>query len=264
MTAIRLSAEEQHSLCQEISAALTERLTEWDAIRFTWCSIGGYATEAVLFVRKTASDVYYGYNVPDTASKLCGRLKRGMYDPRVGTWFEMKLEMRSGEPFEVTFDYDNEPRGVFLPEHWAKELARFPRESSHIPDWLQKQLDQVPNLYMGIYPDPSRRQGDPFTPGIPEIVEAFKAHGWSVGPGQYPGEAELSTGWARLWSLSNPQVFRFSGRLAPERWDDLVSLLTEMGWNFGAELRDGDQVVHNVDPARPTSVEPSSENESEM
>jgi hypothetical protein len=177
-----------------------------------------------------------------------------MYEPGVGTWFTMTYELHSDGRFQAAFDYDTKPACAFIPEAYASELARFPRDPEHIPAWLQDQLDRVPNLYMTIHPDPATRPDDDGqAPDPDEVVASLVAQGWRVRANERRDGAELSNEWARLEALASPWQIRLAGKLDPDRWDDFVALFTHLDWNFGAELYDeNDDMVRKVDPQRPT------------
>jgi hypothetical protein len=151
--------------------------------------------------------------------------------------------------YTTDFDYDGEPEEAScLPEHYAREVARFFRDPEHVPEWLKAALDRVPNLYAAVYAEPGERYEDEIGPHLGETARAFKDEGWSLGPGEFDGEWEFSTDWARLETMSRYGLIRVAGTLEPGRWDDLVAFFTRQDWNFGASLYEGEEIVATVDP----------------
>lgn len=64
-----------------------------------------------------------------------------MYQKSRCTWFSMRYTITP------TTHYDDPPKFLFSPSHHAyvDDLARFPRDPEHIPDWLQQKIDEANN-----------------------------------------------------------------------------------------------------------------------
>jgi hypothetical protein len=248
-----LSVESQEEILREIAQELIEGLRPgWSQAILRWSGVVGGGAMAALRVRD-AEGRDRGDDLPDGVSALCGRLKNGMYRPGRGTWFTMTFTLSAAGTYTTGFDYDGDPAVAgFRPEHYAKEVAHFPRDPEHVPDWLKAVLDQVPNLYAAVYAEPGERYEDEVGPHLGEMARAFEHEGWQVGPGEFHGERRFSTEWARLETLSQYGLIRLAGTLDPGSWDDLVAFFTRQDWNFGASLYEGEEVVANVDPRPPS------------
>jgi hypothetical protein len=63
-------------------------------------------------------------------------------DPGAGAWFTCRITVHPDLVAVAEFDYDAEP--AFdpppVPDTWAEELERFPRDAAHIPAWLSARL----------------------------------------------------------------------------------------------------------------------------
>lgn len=248
----RLSIERQEEILREIAKELTEGLRpDWSQAILTWSGVVSGGAASALTVRD-AEGRDRGDDLPQGVSRLCGTLKNGMYRPGAGTWFTMTFTLSADGTYTTGFDYDGEPEVAdFRPEHYAKEVAHFPRDPEHMPGWLKTALDRVPNFYAAVYAEPGERYEDEIGPHLGEMARAFKDEGWSLGPGEFDGEWEFSTDWARLETMSRYGLIRVAGTLEPGRWDDLVAFFTRQDWNFGASLYEGEEIVANVDPRTP-------------
>ncbi|XVQ09400.1 hypothetical protein ACQP1W_43875 [Spirillospora sp. CA-255316] len=245
-----LDAEGQQEVQRRIGEILTDGLRPgWAKATFRWTALIGAGTLASLAVQDEDGS-YRTENIPEGLSKPCGRLKHGMYRPGTGTWHSMEFTVAADGRFSVEFDYDGEiePPHGFVPEHFRKELTTYPRDPEHIPGWWQEILAKVPNFYAGVHAEPGERYRGEIGPDLGEVGMAFEKAGWEVGPGEYARELRFSTDWAVLETLSHYGLVRMAGRIDPEDWDRLVSFLSEQGWNFGATLYDGDDVLKEVKP----------------
>jgi hypothetical protein len=245
-----LSLGEQEEILRGIGRRLSETLRPgWSRATFTFSGVvGGGSLASLEVVDEEGHSTGEGY--PDGMGKLCGRLKNGMYRPGAGTWFTMTYTLSADGSYTTGFDYDGEPeQGGFGPEHYAKELARFPRDPEHTPDWLTAAIDRVPNVYISVHAEPGDRYADEIGPHLGEVARAFDHAGWTVGPGEFQNEFGFTTDWATLRTLSRYGLVRLAGKIDPERWEDLVAFFTRQGWNFGASLYDGEEIIAQVDPA---------------
>lgn len=70
-------------------------------------------------------------------------LRAEMYRDGSGTWFSMTLVITPEGRASTRFNYTDEPPadGELNPRLFADDLAKFPRDDAHIPDWLRARLD---------------------------------------------------------------------------------------------------------------------------
>ncbi|MFD9889605.1 TNT domain-containing protein [Amycolatopsis sp. NPDC059027] len=79
-------------------------------------------------------------------TNLFSRLRAGMYATGRGTWLQSRFTLAPDGTFDFDFTLDTEPAWNEPPEQgstaYPDELAEFPREDEHIPDWwrLRAQL----------------------------------------------------------------------------------------------------------------------------
>lgn len=66
-------------------------------------------------------------------------LRREMYQPGKGTWLTAKVTVTATGHFATDFDYDHEPAWSIPVDAtiYSADLAAFPRDAEHTPDWLQ-------------------------------------------------------------------------------------------------------------------------------
>ncbi|MEV5751974.1 hypothetical protein AB0L00_29505 [Actinoallomurus sp. NPDC052308] len=250
-----LSVERQDEILQEIGELLAGALRPgWSRATFAWTGIVGGGVLSSLTVLdeegRSRTDT-----IPRGMNKLCGRLKDGMYRPGAGTWLTMTYTLSADGGHTADYDFNREPElGGFGPGQYAKEVAAFPRDPEHTPDWLSAALERVPNFYAAVYAEPGEQYEIEIGPHLGEVARAFDHGGWIIGPGEYRNEFEFTAEWASLRTLSQYGLVRLAGKVDPDRWDDLIAFLTGQGWNFGASLYEGEKIVANVDPARPPAV----------
>lgn len=78
-------------------------------------------------------------------SRAFRKLRSAMYHPGVGTWFSARFVVTAQAAIDAEYNYDDEPKWFadIVPFTYARDLERFPRDRAHIPDWLQRKLDEV-------------------------------------------------------------------------------------------------------------------------
>ncbi|TCC24617.1 immunity protein YezG family protein [Kribbella speibonae] len=77
--------------------------------------------------------------LPDGLEDHFEELRREMYQPGKGTWLTAKVTVTSAGHFATDFDYDSKPEWSIPVDAtiYAADLAAFPRDAEHTPDWLQ-------------------------------------------------------------------------------------------------------------------------------
>ncbi len=77
--------------------------------------------------------------LPEGLEDQFEELRREMYQPGKGTWLTAKVTVTSTGHFATDFDYDHEPAWSIPVDEtiYAADLAAFPRDAEHTPDWLQ-------------------------------------------------------------------------------------------------------------------------------
>jgi hypothetical protein len=67
------------------------------------------------------------------------QLRREMYQPGKGTWLTAQVSVTADGHFATDFNYDNEPAWSIPVDTaiYAADLAAFPRDAEHTPEWLR-------------------------------------------------------------------------------------------------------------------------------
>ncbi|GAA3960096.1 hypothetical protein [Actinoplanes auranticolor] len=79
---------------------------------------------------------------PDGSISPLFELRRLMYVPGAGTWFSVEVDVTPDLRAATRFGYDTEP-AWYLPrddETYVDDLALFPRDEEHLPDWLRQKV----------------------------------------------------------------------------------------------------------------------------
>ncbi|BET46295.1 hypothetical protein RGQ21_12770 [Kitasatospora aureofaciens] len=250
-----LDATQQAETCADIGEVLGGSLPDgWARATLRWSELAVGGSSASLAVVAEDGSSLTAAGIPQGITELCRRLRLGMYSETGGTWFTLIYTLIPGR-YSVRYDYDDEPDAPsFTPEHYARDLAYFPRAEENIPDWLRKKLDGLPNVYGGVYLEADARDGVP-RPSPEDFEGALSRAGWETGASdRFRGELAFSTDWARLSTLSGPGLIRFAGQAAPDKWEALHSLLTGFGWNVGMSCHEprGGDLVREFPPPRET------------
>ncbi|HEX6471954.1 MAG TPA: hypothetical protein VF069_22865 [Streptosporangiaceae bacterium] len=79
---------------------------------------------------------------PAAIARLCAELRARMYRPGEGTWFGLRFTLDPPGDFHVSYNFDFDPlwRPPIRPDVFADDVAAFPRDEAHIPDWLREKL----------------------------------------------------------------------------------------------------------------------------
>lgn len=78
-------------------------------------------------------------SLPEGLEDHFEQLRREMYQPGKGTWFTARLTVTADGHFSTDFDYDHQPAWSIPVDAgiYAADLAEFPRDAEHVPDWLK-------------------------------------------------------------------------------------------------------------------------------
>lgn len=70
-------------------------------------------------------------------------LRYGMYTEGAGTWNEVEYVVEPPDTFSIKYNCDKDPQFESAPSRleFERELRRFPRSESNIPDWFRRGLN---------------------------------------------------------------------------------------------------------------------------
>lgn len=133
------------------SAQLMERVCAAVADRFTASVVHIRLSYAAAGTARRSRLMGFGEDgiavrcAPLTASEeqLLTALRASAYEPGRGTWWSMRLELRSDGNFTARFNFDNRPDfGIDLVESqdYADDDLRFPRDAGHRPAWYESEI----------------------------------------------------------------------------------------------------------------------------
>ncbi|WP_051712943.1 hypothetical protein [Spirillospora albida] len=83
--------------------------------------------------------------MPRDVIGMVGELRSIMYRPGAGTWLSMRLMMDPPGTYYTSFNYQYDPlwKPDLTASEWAQDLAAFPREDAHVPEWLRGRLQEA-------------------------------------------------------------------------------------------------------------------------
>lgn len=150
----------------------------WQKLRAEYRSVGRHVEVDLIVTGADGEPV--SVRPPTEMVEGLRTLRGGMYRAGRGTWISAVYEIEPPGDYAVEFEPDIEPewRRVPPPIGFLDELRFFPREDSHIPEWLRERLAQAapPQAPPGPQhtpagpqapPGPHAPAGPPVPPGAP-------------------------------------------------------------------------------------------------
>jgi hypothetical protein len=122
-----LSADEQRALLVEIGKLV--RAHQPDPAGPAGVGFAQVGTHTEVRLRNTTAG-------PELTERF-STLRSGMYQQGRGTWLQSRFVLAPDSTFDFDFFTDEDPQWTTTPgaEAYADELATFPRDDEHIPDW---------------------------------------------------------------------------------------------------------------------------------
>lgn len=79
------------------------------------------------------------------ALALLRELRHRMYVAGAGAWYSMTLDIDPDRTATATYNYDDEPEFEPAPDATAylRDLQRYKRKDTHVPQWLRDKLDET-------------------------------------------------------------------------------------------------------------------------
>ncbi|GGS50614.1 hypothetical protein GCM10010171_52220 [Actinokineospora fastidiosa] len=112
----------------------------WQKVRAEYRSVGRHVEVDLIVTGADGEPV--SVRPPTEMVEGLRTLRGGMYRPGRGTWISAVYEIEPPGDYTVEFEPDVEPtwRRVPPPIGFIDELRFFPREDSHIPNWLRERV----------------------------------------------------------------------------------------------------------------------------
>jgi hypothetical protein len=115
----------------------------WETIEYRTRALAGYMEHGT-YMQDDAGQVTRKFP-PDEVIDLTNELRAVMYRPGAGTWFSTTITVTRSGQLSADFNYDSEPEWGTepVPEAYAQDIEKFPRDESAVPDWLQQRLAEA-------------------------------------------------------------------------------------------------------------------------
>ncbi|MER5393062.1 hypothetical protein [Saccharopolyspora sp. NPDC002686] len=134
-----LGPEEQKELLDEMAGVVTAAAPEnWQLIAVEFLSVGRHVEMRVGVRDSNGNPV--SWEPPAEVDNIFWRLRVGMYQEGIGTWYTSMFRISPPDTYEVLYNRDNEPPWNPPAEAFAKEQELFPRDEQHMPDWFRQRL----------------------------------------------------------------------------------------------------------------------------
>ncbi len=126
-------------VCAIVAARLTASVSQ---VMLSYAAAGSVRRSRVVGYDQDGAVVP---SAPLSASEeqLITVLRESAYEPGRGTWWSMRLEVRSDGNFTARFNFDNRPdfgADRIDPRDFADDDARFPRAGAHRPAWYEAEI----------------------------------------------------------------------------------------------------------------------------
>jgi len=135
----------QAEIITEMSRSLLSDVAgDWDHAVYTSAELGGQGSSSLEVVGMDGNSTCVRFRM---SSALPEALRRVMFVEGRGSWFSMRLTVRSGGSVEASFDYESRPefdsKMLGVTPYWVgREQRDFPRDKAHQPPWYAELLDQ--------------------------------------------------------------------------------------------------------------------------
>ena len=128
-------------LLLRLAKALAQELPAgWTHAQYRPAMIIGRSEDALMV--RLSDGAQHPVEPPPEAPELIPWLRHKMYEPGTGTWLSASFLVVSDGSFSPEFEFSQEPswgRPV-ADEAWVEELATYPRDAAHLPDWWSAKL----------------------------------------------------------------------------------------------------------------------------
>ncbi|WP_051026791.1 hypothetical protein [Nocardia higoensis] len=129
-------------LTREVCRILAETAPDgWERLDLLFLTVGD-TVEQWFNGAWPGGDIRAIESIPTALGETLKEMRRIMYRPGAGTWFQLRLYLDADMTHTAVYDYDNDPRfevGID-PAEWVRDLQEFPREERHVPLWLRQLL----------------------------------------------------------------------------------------------------------------------------
>lgn len=137
-----IAPDERDALLDDLREILVEEVTgEWTALSLDVDALVDHLG-VVCRVRRPDSTRGERFPSPPALSRPLRRLREGMYERGVGTWFRASFSVDTEGVREEGYDHTNEPdfgRRITELDHQL-DFRYFPRQAEHLPEWLRRKI----------------------------------------------------------------------------------------------------------------------------
>ncbi|GGK40276.1 hypothetical protein [Nocardia camponoti] len=158
----KADATKQNEYLQDLVAKFVESAPEgWRRLKYVQAATMYVSS---IFATVTLEDgVEKRVRGPRGVAISMSRLRSGMYEPLVGTWYTLTVTIEPSGEFSAAYDYDSKPDAMppFPDSAFISDFEFFPRDREHTPDWLSEILhkeftpEQLALMHNGEGPEPT-------------------------------------------------------------------------------------------------------------
>ncbi len=175
----RMSMEDQRDLVDEMASLLGQTLPpRYDQATFHYHAMGRHVDMRVDVLDERMNRL--PWDPPARLFQMFEKLRNGMYEEGVGTWFGTRFQMHYIDSAALEFNYKEEPKWEVAPPESAyrEELELFPRGPEATPYWLAQRAGLVAGPELSVakandatLPLPGYPNGYPTFSGRPTLAD---------------------------------------------------------------------------------------------
>ncbi|GAA4876025.1 hypothetical protein [Saccharopolyspora cebuensis] len=130
---------EQKELLDEVARIVLDSAPEgWQLIAVEYKAIGRHV-EIGAGAQDAAGEML-AWNPPTELNALFWRLRVGMHEEGLGTWFSAFFRMSPPDTYETYYNRELEVPWSATDADYAQEQEMFPRDEENLPDWLRARI----------------------------------------------------------------------------------------------------------------------------
>ncbi|MHB1064872.1 MAG: hypothetical protein ACYC1Z_10385 [Georgenia sp.] len=138
-------AARQSALLQRVAQGIVKAAPPGWARARLLCRIVGTQAEVLAAATPAGGEEQVLPGVPEDVGAALAELRHVTFEPGLGAWYTALVTVESTGKVTLNFDRSNEPRWTkpVPASMFAQDVARYPRDEEHTPEWLRDRLAEA-------------------------------------------------------------------------------------------------------------------------